>query len=182
MRPCLQPRRSILGRSDTTIRPRWAFPRDYAGGIHARRQVELRLRKDHRPMSADVDAVIQRICAPSLPSAPRVENAPASDLQRFLLSYLTMHVVTKMQPGVVNLFDALRFPMTTTKEPGFGELPMIHLGAGVATERPSDAVIIESAEVTGMDAFEEVVKVEDIHQLRDPLREQLLEIAKQHAA
>ena len=107
---------------------------------------------------------------------------PASDLQRFLLSYLTMHIVTKMQPGVVNLHDALRFPMTTTREPGFGDLPMIHIGAGVATERPSDAVIMESAELTGMDAFEEVVKVEDIQQLRDPLREQLLEIARQHAA
>jgi hypothetical protein len=59
---------------------------------------------------------------------------------------------------------------------------MIHIGAGVATERPSDAVIMESAELTGMDAFEEVVKVEDIQQLRDPLREQLLEIARQHAA
>ena len=51
----------------------------------------------------------------------------------------------------------------------------------VATERPSDAVIIESAEVTGMDAFEEVVKVEDIERLRDPLRERLLEMVAQHA-
>jgi hypothetical protein len=51
----------------------------------------------------------------------------------------------------------------------------------VATERPSDAVIIESAEVTGMDAFEEVVKVEDILRLRDPLRERLLDTVAQHA-
>ena len=52
--------------------------------------------------------------------------------------------------------------------------------SGKTTERPSDSVIIESAEVTGMDAFEELVKLDDIRQWRDPMRDQLLEIARQH--
>jgi len=103
------------------------------------------------------------------------------ELQRFILAYLTLHLVTKVQPGVVNILDGLRFPITTTKAHEFGELPITRIGAGVATERPSDAVIIESAEVTGMDAFEEVVKLEDLQQLRDPLREQLQELVRQHA-
>jgi hypothetical protein len=104
---------------------------------------------------------------------------PPNELQRFILAYLTMHLVTKMQPGVVNVLSDLRFPVTTAKDPEFGDLPMTRITAGVATERPADAVIIESAELTGMDGFEEVVKVEDIERLRDPLREQLLEIARQ---
>lgn len=106
---------------------------------------------------------------------------PPMELQRFVLAYLTLHLVAKMQPGVVSIFNALRFPLTTTRDPEFGELPITRIGVGVATERPSDAVILESAEVTGMDAFEEVVKLEDIQRLRDPLREQLLDIAKQYA-
>ena len=93
---------------------------------------------------------------------------PPSELQRFLLAYLALHIVTKMQPGVVNLFDALRFPLTNATDPDFGQLPLTRLGVGVATERPSDAVLLESAEVTGMDAFEEVVKLEDVKRLRDP--------------
>lgn len=104
-----------------------------------------------------------------------------NELQRFILSYLTLHIVTRMQPGVVNLLNDLRFPMTTTKDQNLGELPITRIAMAVATERPPDAVIIESAEVTGMDAFEEVVKLEDIQRLRDPLREQLLAIAKQQA-
>jgi hypothetical protein len=104
-----------------------------------------------------------------------------NDLQRFLLAYLTLHVVTKMQPGVMNVLNGLRFPVATAKDPDFGELPLTRIGVDVATERPSDAVLIESAEVTGMDAFEEVVKLEDIQRLRDPLREQLLDIARQQA-
>jgi hypothetical protein len=104
-----------------------------------------------------------------------------NELQRFLLAYLALHVVTKMQPGVVNVLNGLRFPVTTTNDKQFGELPITRIGVAVATERPSDAVIIESAEVTGMDAFEEIVKLEDIERLRDPLKEQLLDIVKQHA-
>jgi hypothetical protein len=105
---------------------------------------------------------------------------PPMELQRFVLAYLTLHLVTKMQPGLMNIFNALRFPVTTTHDPAFGELPITRIGVGVHTERPPDAVILESAEVTGMDAFEEVVRIEDIQELRDPLREQLLEIARQH--
>ena len=104
---------------------------------------------------------------------------PPNQLQRFILAYLSMHLVTKMQPGVVTLLNDLRFPVTTTKDPEFGDLPITRVTAGIATERPADAVIIESAELTGMDGFEEVVRVEDIQRLRDPLKEQLLEIAKE---
>jgi len=51
----------------------------------------------------------------------------------------------------------------------------------VSTRRPSDQVILQSAELTGMDAFEEVVNVPDLAQLRDPLKERLLDVARQHA-
>jgi hypothetical protein len=105
---------------------------------------------------------------------------PPSELQRFVLSYLTLHLVTRMQPGLIKVFNALRFPVTTAYDAEFGELPITRITVPVATERPSDAVLIESAEVTGMDAFEEIVRLEDIQQLRDPLREQLLDIARQH--
>ena len=57
-------------------------------------------------------------------------------------------------------FEALHFPITTHTDPEFPNLPMTRISAGITTTRPSDAVIIQSAELTGMDAFEEVVKVE----------------------
>jgi hypothetical protein len=102
------------------------------------------------------------------------------ELQRFVLSYLVMHVVTTSQPGLLQMFEALRFPITTAKVPEFGELPITRIGATVSTGRPSDAVVIESAELTGMDAFEEVVEVGDISGMRDPWKDRLLEVARQH--
>jgi hypothetical protein len=103
------------------------------------------------------------------------------ELQRFVLNYLVLHVAIKSEPALMQVFEALHFPLTTTKSKEFGELPITRIGIGIATTRPSDALIIESAELTGMDAFEEVVKVEDIARLADPLKERLLEIARQQA-
>jgi hypothetical protein len=103
------------------------------------------------------------------------------ELQRFVLNYLVLHLVTTSEPGLVRLFEALHFPVTTTTSREFGELPITRIGIGISTTRPSDALVIESAELTGMDAFEEVVNVEDIAKLPDPFKERLLEIARQHA-
>ena len=96
-----------------------------------------------------------------------------------MLNYLVMHVATTSEPGLMQVFEALHFPLTTSKSPQFGELPITRIGIGISTSRPSDAVIIQSAELTGMDAFEEVVKVEDLKNLDDPLKKRLLDVVRQ---
>jgi hypothetical protein len=102
-------------------------------------------------------------------------------LQRFVVSHLVLHLAIKNQPGVVQVFNSLHFAITSTKAPEFGELPLTQISVDVSTQRPSDAVVVESAELTGMDAFEEVVNPEDIMQMRDPLKDRLIAIAQQQA-
>jgi hypothetical protein len=99
---------------------------------------------------------------------------------KFVLAYLVLHVVITNQGGLTHLLEVLRYPVSTAKLPEFGDLPITRIGPPVNTTRPSDAVIVESAELTGMDAFEEVVKVEDLPKLKDAFRDRLLEIAQQH--
>lgn len=103
------------------------------------------------------------------------------ELQRVVLSYLVMHVVINEQPGVKQMLEALRFPITTSRFPECGALPITRIGLAVSTSRPPDDVIVQSAELTGVDAFEEVVDVDDVARLGDPLREQLLALAREHA-
>ena len=102
------------------------------------------------------------------------------DVFKFVVSYLILHVVINNQTGILHLLESLRFPVTTVKMPEFGSLPITRIGPPVGTTRPADKVIIESAEITGVDAFEELVKTDDVSRLKDPLRERLLEIANQH--
>jgi hypothetical protein len=116
-----------------------------------------------------------------LPELLKEKLRPGDELQQFVLSYLLMHVVATNSPGLRGAFSALHFPVTTHAAPEYPNLPITRISASVATTRPSDAVIIQSAELTGMDAFEEVVKVEDLSGLRDPFKDRLMEIARQHA-
>jgi hypothetical protein len=103
------------------------------------------------------------------------------ELQRFVLNYLVMHIATTSDPALMRVFEALHFPLTSSKSAEFGDLPITRIGIGISTYRPSDSLVIQSAELTGMDAFEEVIKVEDIAALSDPLKSRLLEVARQHA-
>jgi hypothetical protein len=101
-------------------------------------------------------------------------------VQEFLLHFLVLDIVISRQPGLKKLFEALHFPLSTGKLPEFGELPIAFLSCPISTVRPPDNVIIESTELSGSDAFEEVISLEDIAKLRNPFKDQLEELVKAH--
>ena len=109
------------------------------------------------------------------------QQVRGDELHKFIVSYLLVHFVMKYRPGVTRMFEGLHFPITSTTVSEFGQLPVTRISIDIATRRPSDDVVLESAELTGMDAFEEVVDVDDIERLRDPMKERLLEIARKYA-
>ena len=102
-------------------------------------------------------------------------------IQRFVVGHLIMQMVLKHQPGIGQVMEALHFPLGVTTTPEFGSLPIVRVAVPIETERPSDAVVLESAELTGMDAFEEVVKLEDVTRLPTPFKNRLVEIVRAHA-
>jgi len=108
------------------------------------------------------------------------QQVRGDELHKFIVSYLLIHFVMKYRPGVTRMLEGLHFPITTTTIAEFGQLPVTRVSIDIATRRPSDEVVIESAELTGMDAFEEVVDIDDIERLRDPIKERLLEIGRKH--
>jgi hypothetical protein len=107
-------------------------------------------------------------------------NRNTAQVQEFLLHFLVLQVVIARQPGLKKVFDALNLPLSTGKLPEFGELPIAFLSCPVGTLRPPDNVIIESTELSGSDAFEEVVSLEDVAKLRNPFKDQLEELVKTH--
>jgi hypothetical protein len=103
-------------------------------------------------------------------------------LQQAVVHQLILHVILARQTGVAKLLEALRFPLGTGKRPEFGDLPVPYIASVLATVRPPDEVIIESTEISGTNAFEEVVNVENLLQIGDPLYAQLVELARTHGA
>jgi hypothetical protein len=96
----------------------------------------------------------------------------------FVVHFLALHLVFGRLPGVVRVLEALRFPPGTANLPEFGALPITTLASPVPTVRPPDEVLIESTEISGRNVFEEVVDVSRLSSLPDPLKEQLIEIAR----
>jgi len=107
-------------------------------------------------------------------------NRMNEETHKFVLHYAALHVVLNSYPGLSRLMEALRFPVSSERFPQFGELPITCISSSVSTLRPSDELIIESTEISGRDAFEEVVNLDDLRNLSDPLKSQLLELAKSH--
>ena len=104
----------------------------------------------------------------------------SDDLQQLVLHHLMMHSVVTKQTGLSRILEGLHFPLSSEYSAEFGDLPLTFVTSSISTLRPPDEVLVESTEVSGMNAFEELVQLEDIEKLRDPLKEQLLGIAKSY--
>lgn len=108
----------------------------------------------------------------------RDRNRTAEELRRFVLHYLLLHVVLSKKGGVAQLLEALRFPVSFVRPPELGALPLARISCPVLTLRPPDELLFESTELSGSDAFEEVVSLDSIRGLRDPLKERLAELVR----
>jgi hypothetical protein len=100
-------------------------------------------------------------------------DAGGGTIQEHVLHHVVLHVAMS-QKGVAALFEALHFPVSTESLPDLGNLPVTVVSSSVATVRPPDETLIESTEVSGTDAFEEVVDVAAIRDMKDAFRERLL--------
>lgn len=116
-----------------------------------------------------------------LPDLLKNKLRVGDELTQFVISYLLLHIVVEHSPGLTSMLNALHFPITTITLPESGPLPITRIGVAISTMRPSDDVMLESAELTGMDAFEEVVNLEDVSSLTDPLKQRLVDAVREHA-
>ena len=104
-----------------------------------------------------------------------------TDLVICVLHYLSIHMIMKKKPGISPVLEALRFPARTVKSAEFGGLPLTYIACPLSTVRPSDEVIIQSTEISGINVFEEVINLDDIRNLSDPLQEQILAVIQERS-
>lgn len=102
----------------------------------------------------------------------------ATELQQCLLHWLVLHQTIANRSGVTQILSGLRFQVSNGRCAEFGELPVVQITFPISTIRPSDELIIQSTEMSGMAAFEEVIDTESLTNLRDPVKERLLELVK----
>ena len=110
------------------------------------------------------------------------KKATGDELQQCVLHYLVMQVTLSRLPGLLRILEGLRFPIISGETEQFGKLPITFIECAVPTMRPPDEIIIQSTEISGTPTFEEVVDVDRIVSLQDPLQSRLLDLVRQHAA
>ena len=116
----------------------------------------------------------------ALPELLARRTGAHDELHAWLVNQLVLYTVAASQPGLQLVFERLHFPLSFVKEPGSGQLPLTRISSPLSTRRPPDDVILQSVELSGMDAFEEVINLDDIERIDDPLKNSLLELARSH--
>ncbi len=108
-----------------------------------------------------------------------IASKETAELQQCTIHCLVIHVTLSKLEGVGSIFAAMRFPISTGKLEGFGELPITFIESPITTVRPPDEVIIQTTEIAGTSEFEEIVSVEGILNLQDPIRTRVFDLAQQ---
>ncbi|MCU7917426.1 MAG: hypothetical protein KZQ95_03605 [Candidatus Thiodiazotropha sp. (ex Epidulcina cf. delphinae)] len=105
-------------------------------------------------------------------------NQVRDELSHALLQCLTLELVLENRPGLVSLLEGLRFRLETTRLEGLGELSVILISCPVSTMLPSDEIIIQNTEISGIPSFEEIINISDIRDMSDPLQQTILSITQ----
>ena len=105
-------------------------------------------------------------------------NRTDTETSRFVLHYCLLQLVLSKQAAVGQMLEALHFAVSVGHLAEFGELPVVTVASTVPTVRPPDDVIIQNTEISGRDAFEELVDVAGLLAMGDPFKERLLELLK----
>jgi hypothetical protein len=116
----------------------------------------------------------------TLPELLARRTGANEELYSWLVHQLVLHSVVSNQPGLAEILERLHFPIASVTEAASGAVPLTRVSSPLSTIRPPDDVILQSVELSGMDAFEEVINVSDIPQIGDPLKERLMELAMKH--
>lgn len=100
------------------------------------------------------------------------------ELSHALLQCLALSILVERRPGLVRLFEALRYPLSSVTLEGLGSLPILMISASIDTRLPADDIIVQNTQLSGIPSFEEIVDVDDLRRMSDPLRDRLLEIVR----
>ena len=96
-----------------------------------------------------------------------------SDAKQFLLNALALEQLLATFPEIAELLRELRYEVAIEKRPALGELPLVTLTSALPAFRPSDDVVATAVRFSGVPAFIELVDLEALANLADPLRERI---------
>jgi hypothetical protein len=102
----------------------------------------------------------------------------SDDIRQFVVNALVMHLFLAKYPRIAELLTDLRYPVQVDKCPGLGALPLVTLSACLPSFRPADNLILMATRFSGVSNFVELIDVEAVHTLEDPLKLRIEELLR----
>jgi hypothetical protein len=101
-------------------------------------------------------------------------------VRAFVLRACLMHLHFQRFPALADLFAGLRYRVEVRQSLETGDLPLVTISAPFATMRPPDSLVTVAAGMAGGINFAEVLDLGTVQNLKDPLREQIAAIFRNH--
>ncbi len=101
-------------------------------------------------------------------------------VRAFVLRACLMSELFSKIPSLADLLEGLRYKLEVRKSPQLGDLPLVTISAPFRTFRPSDQLVAMASGLAGGASFAEVLDVESVNNLSDPLRDEAIELLRRH--
>jgi hypothetical protein len=104
----------------------------------------------------------------------------AEAVRAFVLRSCLMQLHFTKFPAIGELLAGLRYKVEVRQSPETGELPLVTISAPFSTVRPPDSLVTVASGLAGGTSFAEVIDLATVQSLKDPLREQIAAIFRNH--
>jgi hypothetical protein len=108
------------------------------------------------------------------------ENRNQEAVRAFVLRACLMHLQFTKFPAIGDLLAGLRYRIEVRRSTEMGDLPLVTISAPFRTIRPPDNLVNVAAGLAGGTSFAEVLDVDTVRNLQDPLREEIGAIFRSH--
>jgi hypothetical protein len=100
----------------------------------------------------------------------RREQRRSDAIRQFVVNALVMHAMLAKFQGIAQLLTDLRYDIQTEKSPALGNLPLVTIRSCLPSFRPADNLMLTAIRFSGVPAFIELIDVEALRTLPDPLK------------
>ncbi len=105
------------------------------------------------------------------------EARQAEEMRHGLLGYIILSVFLETFPALCTLLEDLRYQVEIVKLEQFGGLPVVLISTPLTTFLPNDGFIQEVTQLSGIPAFQEIIDLDALESMPDPLYNLLGELA-----
>jgi|HubBroStandDraft_6_1064221.scaffolds.fasta_scaffold268692_2 hypothetical protein len=108
--------------------------------------------------------------------ARRQDRRGIDQLRQFVVNTLVMQALIARSGGLSSILAELRYNVAAQTHPGFNGLPLVVIQSQIPTFLPPEPLIAAATELSGVNAFIELVDVEAIRELSDPFKQRISQL------